>query len=69
MYYSFTVLNVTLLIIVCTLAEKYVDLIGHMIIQTKLPAEARYMFIRGVVDLLQSSNNQLATHPNANIYK
>ena len=47
----------------------FVDLVGHMIIQTDLSVTKKQQFVAGVVDLLSHCNSQLKQHQNTNIYK
>ncbi|XP_067929550.1 E3 ubiquitin-protein ligase UBR4-like [Watersipora subatra] len=49
-------------------ASMFVDLMGHMIIQTDLAVGTKQQFVRGVIDLLSDSNGQLKHHQNTNIY-
>lgn len=50
-------------------AGMFVDLVGHMIIQTDLSVTKKQQFVAGVVDLLSHCNSQLKQHQNTNIYK
>ena len=47
----------------------FVDLMGHMIIQTELADDKKQQFVKGVIDLMSDSNSQLKHHQNTNIYK